>query len=1043
MTHFEPERRIELQQVRNRLQEIKSFVYTNPRAPEHIEFCVTGKGRGPERPPEKGWRPFSVPGTWGGLDETTWFRMTFILPAEYRGCCAVALLKIADQTYIEGIGPSTESGDALAFVNGVPTQGIDRNHEDIVLTPKAQGGEHFEIALEACPGPRFETTHIFRRAEMAIFDQKVWDFFWDATVALDVHAELDGESTDARRLLEAVTQAVFSVDLQHAGEPPFFTSLEHASHLLRSLLMPFRNSRGMGQLALIGHSHIDTAWLWPLRETRRKVARTWATALRLMERYPEFIFAASQPALYEFVKENHPELWRQIKKRVKEGRWEPCGASYVEQDNNIPSGESLIRQFLVGNRFYEREFGVRSRIAWLPDAFGFPWTLPQILRKAQIDAFHTIKIFWGRFTRFPFNLFQWQGADGTQVPTFLPYVNYNGNPIPSECIKQWKHFEQKHLVDEVPFTFGYGDGGGGPTKEMIEYGRRLEDFTGVPRCEFSRTQDCFDRVLTRYTLPDLPVHNGELYLEYHRGCQTTQARTKRNNRKSEVLLQNVEFLSSLALLHGGAYDKKSIDAAWKLVLLNQFHDILPGSSIAEVYSVAEQDYARARTLASKARDAALAHLAGHIDTSGPGTAIVVFNPLSWVRNDVVRAAGAVPRGPFHVVGPDGRVTPSQAIGKDEMLFEARALPPLGYAVYHVIKGAVRAPGRGMLKAGPRLLENEFVRVKIDAWGRFSSVYDKIEYREVLAPGAKGNVLQLFDDRPHGNDAWDIDHNFEAIAWEPGKAEKIAVTECGPVRAVIRVERKTEHGAIVQDITLYALLPRIEVATRVDWQEKHTLLKAAFPVDVLSTRATFHIQFGTVERATHDNTAFDRGRFEVPAHHWADLSEGDYGVSLLNDCKYGYDVKGNVLRISLLRAPTDPDPHADEGRHEFTYALLPHAGDWRCGTVQQGYELNNPCIAVTAEARGGLLPKRYAFAAVSEDNVILETVKKAEDTDAIILRVYEAYGQRGDVTITLARKPRKVTECDLMEEYDVPVESQGGEVRFYIKPYEIRTFKVQF
>ncbi|HNT89928.1 MAG TPA: alpha-mannosidase, partial [Candidatus Hydrogenedentes bacterium] len=398
--------------------------------------------------------------------------------------------------------------------------------------------------------------------------------YWDAMVALDVCETHEPDSTVYRRMHHALAEVVPMVNLQTAGSAEFFESVGYAQRLLRAVLQGFEASFDMGSLALIGHSHIDTAWLWPVRETRRKVARTWSTVLRLMERYPEFIFAASQPALYEFVKEDHPELWRQIRKRVKEGRWEPCGASYVEQDNNIPSGESLVRQFLYGNRFYEREFGARSRIAWLPDAFGFPWTLPQIMRRAQIETFHTIKIFWGRFTRFPFNLFFWQGADGSRVPTFLPYVNYNGNPIPSECIKQWRHFEQKHLVDEVPFTFGYGDGGGGPTKEMIEYGRRLKNIVGVPRCEFSRTQDCFDRVLSSETAEELPVHNGELYLEYHRGCQTTQARTKRNNRKCEFLLQNTELLSSLALLHGGAYDKKSIDAAWKLVLLNQFHDIL-------------------------------------------------------------------------------------------------------------------------------------------------------------------------------------------------------------------------------------------------------------------------------------------------------------------------------------------------------------------------------------------------------------------------------------------------------------------------------------
>ncbi len=1042
MPNFDTEFQIELQQVKNRLDEIRETVHEARRPIGGVEYCVTGKGLGPDRMPRKGWKPFAVGTEWGGYDQTTWFRMKATIPKAFKGRCVVALLRASAGSHSGSFDSLSAVGESLCYVNGKPRQGLDLNRDRVFLTQKAKGGESFDIALEAVPSTRFDALHLFRYADVAIFHQAVWDFYWDCAVPLAVYEELDRNYAPARQLFALIQRAVRMVDLQHKGEAAYHDSIAAAQRFLRKGLKTFETSYGMGKLILTGHSHIDTAWLWPLRETRRKCGRTFNTVLDLMDRYPEFHFSCSQPELYMFVKEHYPETWKRIKRRVKEGRWEPCGAGWVEQDSNVPSGESLVRQFLHGNRFYRREFGMTSPTAWLPDAFGYPWSLPQIMKKCQVDSFVTTKISWSLFTGFPYGMFQWQGIDGTRIFALMPPLNYNGNPTPHDCIEQWKQFKQKDRVEEIPFSIGWGDGGGGPTAEMIEQGKRLKNIVGVPKCEFGRTQDSLDRMKTQCDITKLPVYNDELYLELHRACQTTQARTKRNNRKSEILLHDTEFLSTLALLSGGSYDQEALWKAWRVVLTSQFHDILPGSSITEVYTQADQDYAALQTDLREVRGGALAHLAKGIDTRGTGTPVVIFNTLSWMREDVARVRVKLPRGAFHVTAPDGSVAPSQKIGPDEILFET-LVPPLGYSVYHVTPGKAEAEG-GLLKATPKLLENDFLRVRLDAFGRFTSVYDKVEQREALARGARGNVLQLFDDRPFAHDAWDIDHNFaDERTWEPGKAESITVVEEGPVRAVVRVVRKTERSTITQDITLYACQPRVDVVTHVDWHEKRTLLKVAFPVEVLSPRATYHIQYGTIERSTHDNDERDRARFEVTGQHWADLSEGDYGVSLLNDCKYGYDVKGNVLRLSLLRAPVNPDPEADQGEHDMTWSLYPHGGDWRCGTVQQGFELNVPLLAVATEGTPGARPAADAFATVDAENVILDHVKKHEDSNAVILRLYEAYGQRGEVTLTFGETPKSVMECDMMEENDTPVKVKGNSVTLYCTPYEIRTLKVVF
>ncbi len=1029
MPHSDPERRVESEQVRSRLREIQRTIYSDRQPIGRIEACVTGKDLGPARAPKSGWKPFAVDQRWGGFDQTTWFRMKAKVPASMKGKRVLALVR--------------PGGESLTYVNGAPFQGLDNNRDELYLVDRAKGGETFEILLESVPSVRFDEYHHFQYADLVVMHKEVWDFYWDCQVVYAVWEQLTPNYAPRRQLMELLKDAVLSVDMQHKEEAAYYASIVKAQRFLRSGLKSFETSYGLGKLILTGQSHIDTAWLWPLRETRRKCGRTFSTMLNLIDRYPEFVFMASQPVQYEWMQEHYPELFKRIKQRVKEGRWEPFGAMWVESDCNVPSGEALVRQFLYGNRYFRKEFGVHSRTAWLPDAFGYTWSMPQIIKKAQVDTFVTTKITWSRFTEFPYSVFQWEGADGTRVLGMMPPLNYNGNPRPKDCVMQWDLFRQKERFEEVPFPYGHGDGGGGVTMEMIEFGKRLGNIVGMPKCELGRTQDSIDRMKKQCPFDALPVWNNELYLEYHRGCQTTQARTKRNNRKCELLLRQTEFLSSMAHVAGGKYPQKALYDAWKIVLTNQFHDILPGSSITEVYTQTEIDYAEAKRLTSTARAASLKHLIDRIDTSGEGTPIVVFNDLSWVRSDVVCATLTLPKGGFAVLDPRGVSVPYQVTGPDAIVFEADNLPPMGYAVYRVVPSKEAPAAGSALKVSKTAMENPYLRIAIDKNGCLTSVYDKFESREALPKGQRANVLQLFDDRPHGNDAWDIDPNFEEIMWEPKPAESVEVIESGPVRAIVRVVRKTERSTITQDITMYAGVPRVDFVTHVDWHEKRVLMKAAFPVAVRSSRATYEIQYATIERATHRNTDFDRGRYEVPAHRWADLSEGDYGVSLLNDCKYGYDTKDNVMRLSLLRAPVDPDPHADEGEHDFTYSLYPHAWSWRNGTVQQGLQLNAPVLAVAASAHPGALPPAYAFAVTDAENVIIDTVKRCEDSDALIVRLYEAYGQRGEVTLTFGRKPKKVTECDLMEENDTAVKLKGTSVTINVTPYEIRSFKVAF
>ncbi len=1030
MPDFESERSILAQQIRQRLEPIRNSVYLPRRPIGPMEAVSMGSGRGPEPVPADGWAPFALRDRWGGVDQTVWFRMRATVPPEMDGQRVVALICPHQGNH----------GNSLVYVNGVPRQGLDKNRDEVLLAERAKAGDTFEIVLEAVAAPECDNRHDFLYADIAVMHPLPWEFYWDVQVPLEVYEFLPKNYAPRQALLRLLNAAVKMVDLRHIGGPGYHDSLQTAQQYLREGLKAFALSNDMGRMAVIGHSHIDTAWMWPIRETRRKIGRTTSTILALMERYPDFTFSHSQPIQYEYLEEDYPQLYAQVKQRIAEGRWDPAGALFVECDMNVTGGESIVRQVLHGVRWYERAFNKRPRFAWVPDCFGFTWSLPQILRRAGIENFSTSKLSWNEYTTFPYSAFHWEGTDGTRIPV-MSFLRYGSVMRTRELFEQYEAFAQKDLCEEIPYTVGWGDGGGGPTPEMIEKTRRLKNLVGVPRCEFDTLSNYFARMESVCNLDALPVYNDELYLEFHRACQITQARTKRFNRLCELGLRDVELLSARAMLAGASYPADAIHAAWKPVLINQFHDILPGSSITEVYTVAEREYAEVLTQLDGLRSDATARLAHRIDTTGEGVPLIVWNTLSRDRNGLVLADRPALDGPFHVVDSSGTPVAHQETADGQILIHAPNVPSLGHAVFRALPGAasVVTPALTVSATGA---ENPALCIEWDESGRLTRVYDKECRREVLAPGAAGNVLQLFDDRPHRSDAWDIDFDFEDIQWEPGPCEEIEIREAGPLRAVARFIRHTEQSVITQDLIVYAHSRRIDMATHVDWHEKHTLLKVAFPVDIRAAHATYEIQFGTIQRATHQNTEYDRARFEVPAQRWADLSEGNYGVSLLNDCKYGYDVRGNQLRLSLLRAPSHPDPDADQGSHDFTYSLYPHPDDWRTGTVREAAELNTPLRACWTESAPGALPAREGFAAVEATNVIIDTVKRAEDSDDIIVRLYEAYGCRGDVTLTFSQPPAAVFECDLMEENNVPVELDGSGISIYVTPYQIRTFRLR-
>lgn len=969
---------------------------------------------------------------WYGPDEHYWFRAEYTVPKSMDG--KTLYLKVATQV---DHWDYAKNPQFLLFVNGQMTQGMDLNHQTVMLERCAKEGETYTIDLQGYTGVMFaELTFTMETVEV---DETINEIYYDIVVPLQGFSRMQEDDKVRKDLRTILNNTVNLLDLRTPYSEEFYQSIEEAHNYIQKALYEDMSGYEDVIASCIGHTHIDVAWLWTVAQTREKVARSFSTVLKYMEEYPEYKFMSSQPALYQFLKERYPETYEKIKERVKEGRWEPEGGMWVEADCNLTSGESLVRQFLYGKKFFKDEFGIDSRILWLPDVFGYSGALPQIMKKSGIKYFMTTKLAWNQINKVPYDTMMWRGIDGSEIFTHLIttlgvgqseadfFTTYNGMLHPDAILGGWHRYQNKDINNDILIAFGYGDGGGGPTREMLETSKRMEKgIRGIPKVRQEFAGNYFEELEERVEgNKSLPVWEGELYFEYHRGTYTSMGRNKRSNRKCEQLLMDAELLEVLT----GTSEKEEMDKIWRTVLLNQFHDILPGSSIAEVYEVTKKEYAE---IESRLAEMIAEKL--NLLMDGGQDKISVFNTLGFDRNDVVSL------GDCHAAAltdESGKIYPVQETAQGAVAY-ITDIPAKGGKTLQLLDTVKEEASR--IQITENGIETPFYRISIDENGLFTSIYDKECDREVLKAGEKGNLLRMYEDKPMHYDCWDIDMYYSEKYWDAEKADKIQWTEEGPVRATLEIQRTISNSVIKQEIHFYADSRRIDFSTWVDWKEHQHLLKVHFPVNIHSDEATFEVQFGNLKRKIHGNTSWDEARFESCGQKWMDISEGHYGVSLLNDCKYGYSAKDSNIALTLIKSGIEPNKTADQEEHVFTYALYPHKEMWSAaGTVQEAYKLNQPAYAT----KGELKNTGKSFISTDKDNIIIETVKPSENGDGMIVRLYDCENSLTKATLTFAEGMlESVEECNLMEEKEADIEACGNSFTVSVKPYEIKTYRVR-
>ncbi|MRG58768.1 alpha-mannosidase [Agromyces sp. CFH 90414] len=969
------------------------------------------------------YEPFAPGDRWGRAWSTWWFEVRGRVPAEWAG----RTVELLFDPGFQGDWPGNQAEALVHTSEGVPVKGIHPRNGYVRVTEAAVGNEHVHFYVEAAANPDilkdgFRPTalgtkrtapvapiYTFRTAELAVFEHEVWALHFDVEVLFQLLKAIPDTEPRRHEVLRALERALDVLQLDDIAG----TAARARGELADVLARPAHASAH--RLSAIGHAHIDTAWLWPIRETRRKTARTFSNVLTLAEQYPEFRFAASSAQQYAWVKERYPSLWDGIKAAISRGQWIVVGSQWVEADGNLPGGEAMTRQITQGLRFFRDEFGVQTRGIWLPDSFGYTAAFPQIARLAGLDWFLTQKLSWNQTNPFPHHTFWWEGIDGTRIFTHFPPIDtYNATLEGAELHHAVRRFRDKGHATMSLVPFGYGDGGGGPTREMMERQRRVQSLEGSPRVEIEHPDDFFARAEAEY--PEAPVWVGELYLELHRGTFTSHAREKRGNREAEHRLREAELWWSVAALRGAEYPYERLDRLWQSVLLQQFHDILPGSSIQWVHEENEADYARVLGELEEL-------IVGGLDAAGLSGAVA--NSADHARRSLVVDSANVPLGIVDT-------------------------PGLGISSLTIV--APRYPVAAVQDAEGVLIDNGLVRVRIDARGHVTSIVDVVNGRELVPAGRVANLLQLHEDLPNAWDAWDIDAHYRHTVRNLDASDRIEVVQDGVLRARVKVTRTFGTSRVEQTIAVHADDVRVHLGVELDWNEREKLLKASLPFVVHAQHHSAEIQYGHVRRPTHTNTSWDDARFEVMAHRWVHVGEPGYGIGVSNAATYGHDITRGVgmsgeveteVRLTLVRAANSPDPQQDAGHHSFAYAV--HPGASIADVVSSGYEQNLPLRVPASPAA----VQDWSFLSSSESGVRIEAIKLADDRSGdVVVRVYEALGHRAQTTFTAGFPIGAVREVDLLENAltsNAPrsryLAVDGGTIELGLRPFQVVTLRI--
>ncbi len=953
--------------------------------------------------------PFGDGETWGGgIEQHAWFyaKVNF-KKSEYKRLLRISSM-MADAWYCPQI---------ILYIDGKIKQGMDINHPDYLIEEE---GEHdvFVYACTRTADHAVKKVNDFLPFSMCIdyVDERIEKLYYDLSVPYGILGYADKNSDEYLKVYSVADKAISMLDLRSIGSEAFIKSVVKASaYIDKNFYGKDKGEKPM--VACIGHTHIDVAWLWRLRQTVEKSQRSFATVIELMRRYPSYRFMSSQVPLYKAVKKEAPELYEKIKERIKEGRWEVEGGMYVEADCNITSGEGLVRQFMYGKRFFKQEFDVDSKVLWLPDVFGYSAALPQIMKKCGVDDFVTSKISWNDTNTMPYDTFSWQGIDGSEVITHFILgqhdtkwkkgTTYNSHILPASVYGTYHRNQQRQVSNQSLMTVGYGDGGGGTTTYDLEYVERMKNsLPALPSARFVSVKDYIKTANENIAKnkKELPKWSGELYLEYHRGTYTSQADNKKYNRKSEFGMCNVEALSVVASKLGiDGFDKMEHDKKWEDILINQFHDVLPGSSINEVYKDSDYMYGKIFEYIDGAEQKLLNGIAQNVQSSG----YLVFNPNSFTLNGTVEYEGKK--------------------------YKVNGIPSKGYKVVSL------KDSKSKVKASKNSIENEYLKVSLDKNKNIISIYDKKNCREILKNG-KSIRFVSYEDLPQKYDAWELPHYYTEKEYSVNEVISCEVVRdnCG---AGIKTVRKLSDSVITDTVYLYDDKDIVEFNDNIDWKSNHIILKREFPIDIVSDKVSCEIQYGYADRVNHRNTSWDEAKFEVCAHKYVDVSESDYGVSIINDSKFGHGLYNNDITLTLLRSPKNPDPYCDMKEHKIKYALCPHKGSLaQSDTLKKAYEINNEAMVVPAVG-GGSLPDTYTPISVKNNELIVEALKIAENGDGVVVRVYEPLRKRGTAEINLGFGKEAVL-CDMLENELEKLEITDGKIILPYKPFEIITVKIK-